>query len=74
MNWIDAIILVVVLAIVGGVIAINIISHKKGNGGTCSKCAYAKDCQKLRKKVETTQTKKQHEDCPCCKNKQEKEN
>lgn len=62
MNWIDAIILLVVLAIIGGVITFSILSHKRGNV-SCSKCAYAKDCAKQKKIVQSKLASKE-----CCKN------
>lgn len=78
MNWIDAIILIIVIAIISGVIACNIISHKKGDG-VCSKCAYSKDCAKQKKKIEARLKKEGNdniiqENANCCTNENSNEN
>ena len=72
MNWIDAIILLVVVAIIGGIIAFGIVSRKRGDGG-CSKCAYARDCARNKKRIEKNLDSKQNtietHSCPCCQEK-----
>lgn len=76
MNWIDAIILLVVIAIIGGVIAFNILSRKRGNS-RCSKCAYARDCSKQKNKfneenkIKCNSKENTSINCPYCNNKEQ---
>lgn len=67
MSFIDIVILIFVILIVGSILFFNIKSWKKGEN-ECSRCPYAKSCNK--KDLNKNQENK--EQCDCSQKKEEK--